>query len=133
VKKPDWLDCLWETIEAHKSIAFEYGVHDCCTFVAKCLDAMHGSDRLKQILGEYHDEGTAKALIASQGGLKDTVSYFLGAPSLSHHARRGDVLLVETDAGESVGICIGDTVACAGDGVVMFQRIKAKAAWCIDG
>ena len=133
MKRDDWLDRLWETIDAHKFIAFEYGVHDCCTFVATCLDAMHGSERLKKILVEYHDEKTAKALIKSKDGMLGVVEYFLGKSKPPHAARRGDPVLVESLKGTIVGICIGDAIVCAGDGVETYPLHLSRAAWCIDG
>lgn len=132
MKHPDWLDRLWREMGTWRGMAFEYGVHDCCTFVARCLDAMHGSHRLDAILAEYNDEPTALALIAREGGMRGVVTHFLGESRPAHHARRGDVVLVDSPRGLIVGICLGGTVACAGDGIVEYPIYTAVCSWCVD-
>lgn len=109
------------------------GSQDCCFLVARCLDAMCDSDYAGRLAQCYGDEEGAKAFIASHGGIEQAVSSFLGQAIKPAYARRGDVCLVPTQHGDGVGICLGATIAVAGDGVELYPFHAALKAWRVDG
>ena len=125
-------DAVWPLLDSLEGEKFCYGKHDCCTLVARCLDVMLGTNFLTAILAEYKDEPTASALIFREGGMLQVVSYFLGPERPVHHARRGDVILLETDTAFLVGVCVGDAIAVAGDGVLFYPLSSGVCCWCVD-
>lgn len=136
MKRLDRLERLWETIEAHRLLPFRWGgrddSHDCCTFVASCIDAMSGTRYVDALLEHYVDEPTAKAYIESGGGLAAVISSYLGEPKRIGFMGRGDAAIVVQGETELVGICIGDHVIAAGlKGLVQISRSLATAAWSV--
>jgi hypothetical protein len=134
MKRHDYIRRLWDTIDAHRELPFQWGgrdtSHDCCTFVAACLDAMTGDGYLDRLLAHYQDEDGAKAFIAAHGGLEGALTATLGDPIRIAFMRRGDVVLIEREGKEFVGICTGELVFSAGpDGLVTNPRQYAIRAW----
>ncbi len=106
---------MFEVQAAHAVAPFAWGVNDCCLYVARTLDAMTGSDLESRILAEYHDEASARALIARHGSLAAAVTHFLGEPQ-DVRATRGDVVEIDHDGDPAVGICFGADVYAMGPG-----------------
>jgi hypothetical protein len=135
VKHEDWLDRLWETIEAHRALSFRWAgredAHDCCTFAAACIDAMvEGGGYVDALLANYDDEASAKAYIQRAGGLAAAISEHLGEPKPLSFMGRGDVALVLERGAELVGVCIGDRIVSAGEhGLIFNDRSLAIRAW----
>lgn len=131
-RRTDWLDRLWAEIESTAAARepFDYGSHDCCLFVARCVERMTDTPMVDPLLGRYHDRRTALQFIAVEGGLVEAVSTFLGDPEQGF-PRRGDVLLVETADGPGVGICIGSEVVIAADPGVTYQPARGGTVWRI--
>lgn len=127
MRRDDWLDRLWAEVDACASLSFEYGTHDCCTFVARAVEAMTGDPLVAPLAERYHDKRSALQFIAAEGGLVQAVSVFLGQPE-EGWPRRGDVALVETEDGPGVGVCVGEQVACAHDGVA-FRPATFTTVW----
>lgn len=134
MRRENWADLMWQHIGSAESCVFEYGEHDCCRFVARWLDtAIDGADYLDRLSAKYSDEASAEAFIAEHGGIVPAVSTFLGEPARGwSSARRGDVVAVPTDRGLGVGICVGDTVAVASDGVAFVPLSVGSHTWRID-
>lgn len=128
-RREDWIDHLWVAINeaVDRAPVFAYGSHDCCTFVARCVDAMTGSDLLADLQTRYTDKTSALRFIAEAGGFTEAVSSFLGQPEHGW-PRRGDVVLVDTQDGPGVGVCIGPDVAVAHDGVAL-QPVTSGLVW----
>jgi hypothetical protein len=134
MKRHRWVERLWETIEAHRLLPFRWAgradAHDCCSFVAACLDAMTEGSYLDELLSNYSDEASALAYIERCGGLEATLTSHLGEPKPLGFMGRGDVALVVRADREFVGICIGDTIVSAGpEGLVTNSREFAVRAW----
>lgn len=134
MKRTDWVRRLWDTVEAHRTLPFVWAgrdtSHDCCTFVAACLDAMTDGGYLDALLTHYLDEATALAYIERSGGLEQTLTSHLGEPKPVSFMQRGDAALVVRDGREFVGICLGDVVFSAGpEGLVSNGRKLATRAW----
>jgi len=120
---------LYEVIEAHKNRTFAWGECDCCLFVARVRDAMHGTNLEQALLAEYDCETGALRYIASQGGLDAAVSHFLGSPT-DQRAVRGSVVLIDGGEGEAVGVCVGAKVVAMGpNGLRYLPRSEIKRVW----
>jgi len=132
MRRADWVSRLWGEVEAAKTRPFSYGEHDCCLFVARCIDAMTDSDLAEQLARHYHDEPSAMAFFRHEGGIERAVSGFLGDVSDLARPRRGDVAMVPTERGDGVGVCVGTTIAVAGDGVEFYPLSAALKTWRVD-
>lgn len=122
-----WPETLAAFIEARRTTAFEWGVTDCTLFAADAVEAITGVDPAKQYRGKYADQKGALRLIKDAGSLSALVP--LASISLPF-AGRGDVVLVEMDTGEALGVHIGRTIAAQGpDGLVFLPVASVVAAW----
>jgi hypothetical protein len=131
MRRDDWLDRLWKTIEAAQHRPFFFGA--CTQLAAECIDAMTGSEWAPDIQGLYARERRARALIRRAGGLAPLVCERLGPSSPPLTARPGDIVLLEFSSGPAVGISVGARIACAGDpGVVYLPPHTTLAVWRID-
>lgn len=130
MRHPDWVSRLWREVEACSAEPFTYGQSDCCTFVARCVDAMTGSKLVEQLSHCYHDRRSARRFIRAEGGLELAVSGFLGDCIPGANARRGDACLVEVEDGLGVGMCLGPTIAVRDDGsLTPYPLASALAHW----
>lgn len=130
MRRPDWVARLRREVEACAADPFAYGRADCCTFVARCIDAMTGSDLAEKLAHCYHDRRSAFQFIAAEGGIELAISGFLGDSIPGANARRGDVCLVETEDGPGAGICLGPTIAVKADGeMTAYPLASAIAHW----
>jgi hypothetical protein len=131
MRRPDWLVELWLQVEAARDERFEYARHDCCLFVARCVDAMTESDFSARLRACYHDEATALAYLERMGGMQAAVTVHLGPPlERPAMARRGDVVMFHDGAGrETLGICTGELLATTGQGFTFQPMTLASVAW----
>lgn len=130
-RRDDWVAQMWDTIEAHGGVTFEWGVNDCCLFTARVIDAISGTDHELDLQAAYSDEATALAYIASHGDLQTAVSFHLGEPS-EGRAQRGDAVMVDGGEGHAIGICVGSTVACLQqEGLIYLPRREILTRWAV--
>lgn len=103
----DWPERLAAHIAAHRATPFDWGRHDCATFAADWVRALHGFDPLAPWRGTYASEGEYLALIDPDGldGLMDAAAAAHGLPEgTPAFARRGDIALVRLGNEECVGV-----------------------------
>ena len=130
MRRPDWLSRLWAYVDACAADSFVYGRSDCCTFVARCVDAMTGSGLAEQLTHCYHDRRSARRFIRAEGGIELAISGFLGDSIPGANARRGDACLIEVEDGLGVGMCLGATITVRGDGALIWYPLaRAIAHW----
>lgn len=131
IRREDWLDQMWSTIEAYKDQPFAWGDNDCCSFSAKVVDAMCDSNFAERLSEKYSDEDSAIRYIVEEGGMEKAISGYLGKSKTSR-AQRGDVVLFEGALGETLGICVGSTIASVYEsGVVYLPRSQTICYWTI--
>lgn len=131
MRREDWLDKLWVTIDALTLEPFVWGQHDCCLFAAKVVDAMTDSTHADTLATHYSDEPTALAYIAAEGGLEAAVSTYLGTAKTGR-PQRGDVVLFEGEQGDTVGVCVGSTIVAAGpSGLVSVPKRMTVKFWSV--
>lgn len=127
LRAPDWPSRLAAHFDSRARQPFAWGSHDCCTFAADGVLAMTGADHLHDLRGAYDTEMGAARILARLGGMEQAVSARLGPPL--HNvalAQRGDLVLVDAEAGRALAICAG-ALAIA-PGVAGLQRVPI-AGW----
>lgn len=108
---------------------FEWGKNDCCLFAADAVLAMTGVDPAEPLRG-YSSAIAAQRLVDEAGGLREFVSQFLGEPVSPLMAAVGDVVLLENEGRDLLGICNGTNVVGAGArGMAVLGMDLARAAW----
>ena len=136
-KLPHWERLLDNYIQTNIDHPFEWGTFDCVSFANGAFKVQYGFDCVQA--NEYADAKSAlKALkkICKTTDLVESVDQFLTRinPNL---IRRGDIALVEGNiidqidgVGASLGVCIGDKIACVSiSGLVFVSFTQARIAW----
>ena len=136
-KLPHWERLLDNYIQTNIDHPFEWGAFDCVSFANGAFKVQYGFDCVQA--NEYSDAKSAlKALkkICKTTDLAESVDQFLTRinPNL---IRRGDIALVEGNiidqidgVGASLGVCIGDNIACVSmSGLVFVSFTQARIAW----
>lgn len=133
-RKPDWMARLQDAVDTAHVLPFSYGLHDCCTFAAHCVDSMCGTELVSRMQRDhpYRTEEDAYEHIAASGGLRNLVTQYLGEPM--HNvllAQPGDIALtLNHDSREIVGVIIGHNVVVPGSsGLVSYTTGGIMAAW----
>ena len=100
----DWVPRLSAYIADRQNMDFEWAVHDCMAFVAKCVEALTGTDFF-QDFSDYTDEASAKVMLENNGGPFGIINTCLGMGSKDIlSAGRGDVVVVDMPEGLTGGI-----------------------------
>lgn len=132
MRHADWPQILAQQIEDARSRPFKWGTADCALFVADVVLAMTGTDYATDLRG-YTDQAGALDRIRDAGSLEAVVSGLLGEPWPVNAIGRGDVVLIDTEDGEALGICIGTACAFAGmTGLQFLSRTAIRVGWRID-
>lgn len=128
----DWQVRLLALTESREEVPFEWGKYDCCLFAADVVKEMTGEDYAEPFRGKYTTEEGARALLDEKGGLVEYIDSVLPRKDVNF-AQRGDVVLVTTDLGDTLGIfwSMGQVWLHAPEGVKLFPRMKNKItkAW----
>lgn len=132
----DWPDRLVAHVASWRGQAFAWGTHDCATYVAGWVQAMHGIDILDGIRGTYGTEAEYEAMLQEWGGLgplADSVTAIHGLPPCPPaFVMRGDIALLEV--GNMLGLGLVDAVAVTVPGVDRVRLVPRSAiirAWAV--
>lgn len=123
---------LAEFVMQNRAIPFAWGEHDCCLLAANWLKANGKPDLAASFRGAYSTEQGAMRAIRRAGfnSLSDLLISLLGQPKPQLLLTRGAVVLLDTPAGDVVGIYQGsDCFALAIDGLVSYPKINIKMGW----
>lgn len=129
----EWPRRLNDAIEAARAQPFIWGQHDCCLFVAGCVDAMTGGNYAAEYKGKYATAEDAAALLESKGGIEAIIGQTLKEVAINF-AQRGDVVLLDID-GSPLGIVdlSGMRIAAVGPLGLKFVSIRmAQKAWKVE-
>jgi hypothetical protein len=129
-RRSDWLERLWGVLTAAQSERFKLGRHDCVRVVARAVDAMTGSD-WQSYLQSFPARREARLMLVP-GAVECEVTKVLGEPLPVNQARRGDVVALDMPTGVALGICVGDRVAVASDGILYLPLSQAHCAWRVE-
>ncbi len=116
----------------------EWGKSDCCMFACNAAICISGVDPAKDFRGRYSTELGAKRILKRRGGLlahveKEAAKYGIKrVPPLK--AQRGDIVLIDTQLGDALGIInLRGSVSAQGfERIVQKPITSVKAAWRIN-
>jgi hypothetical protein len=127
----DWTLRLTNFVKDKKHVPFEWGVNDCCLFVADMTIAITGVDPAATFRGTYKTElGAMKAL--KKQGFDDVEAVLNGAfgSTVSRlDVRRGDVVLFENAGRDIAGVMFGEVLAPGNFGIETFSPLVIKKVW----
>jgi len=107
-KTQGWENRLNEYFEKMRLVPFKRGKHDCALFAGHCVDVMTGANTTGEFLETpYKTKREAFELLKSLGydGLTSLATKKLGEPlPAPGYAQRGDVVLIEHDDQEALGV-----------------------------
>lgn len=129
---PDWPARLVDFIEARRERAFSWGDSDCCLYVCDAVEAITGTDPAARWRGLYSSEKGARRLMRDNGGVLGLATLAFGPPVMPALAGRGDIVLIDTPAGDALALCVGNLIAAQGENGIEFHPLStSKAAWKI--
>lgn len=134
-----WESAFAELLAARADQPFEWGRSDCCLFACDVIEALTGNDPAHWFRGRYMDlRGAAAALrsYSRNGALEDVAERICAECGHSEippaFAQRGDLVLIETDAGHALGIQVDHRVAVQGPmGLSITDDVRVLRAWAI--
>lgn len=138
-RRVDWRERLVDAVDTAKVLPFMYGVHDCCTFAAHCVDAMcdsHIASRVRSHFSYSNEIGAAR-ILREADGLQNLITMILEAkplPSVELFIP-GDVVLIREGDKELAAICCDTpegTVAIA-PGAEGMRQLSLADAVCVWG
>lgn len=108
---------------------FEWGVNDCCLFAGHAVREMTGTDFTQDYLGYKTAKGAAKYL---KNGVDGIATKHLGEPKNPKLAKRGDVVMLDIEGEQPLGICVGTkAVALTEKGLDFYPMSFARKAWSV--
>lgn len=126
----NWERKLADEIERARFLPFQWGVHDCCLFAADVVQALTGVDHAAELRGIYRTLRTAERILKKRGGVRQIATDALGPEISPLMAQRGDVVLLPTEYGEALAVCIGAYCVAPGeDGLQSRPLADAITAW----
>lgn len=131
IRAADWEPRLHAVLDAYAAKPFEWGVSDCCLFIADAVQAMTGVDPAKPYRGRYSSETGARLALRRYGAgtLLATFDGAFGASVAPAFAHRGDIVLINE---LTAGVCMGPFGYFVGEaGLVQHPRADFTHAWAI--
>lgn len=126
----DWQMRLAALVAERQAMPFEWGRHDCALFCADAVEAVTGHDFAVDLRGTYSTALEAARVLQERGGVTAIATAALGDPVGPLFAAVGDVVLVDMNGREALGLCNGASVLGPGeDGLIGVGMGAVKAAW----
>ncbi len=142
MRRFDWQERMNDAINARRDSPFAWGRHDCALFACDVARAICGVDFAAGLRGHYSSERGAYVALkrfagpnAKRWGLEaaaEKIAASHGCPEVPPlTARRGDIVLMDSEMGGMLGVCVGETIAKAGVeiGVDFVPLRAALRAW----
>lgn len=110
-RRSDWRAALVAYLSATRDKAFAYGVHDCTLFAADAVQAMTGVDLAADWRGKYSTLAEGEDLLRAAGYDGNTAmvsALFAECPVAM--AQPGDIAVIATEIGDSLGIVQGEAI-----------------------
>lgn len=139
VRHVDWPDRLHQALETAREMPFEWGTSDCALFACDVVLAMTGTDLAAGFRGVYDSRRGAHYALKDVcgGGLETLVETRAAEHQIAEvplaFAQRGDVVLLNTQTGPALGICIGmdAVVPIEGQGFTAVPMAEVRRAWAV--
>lgn len=122
----DWPERLADIIYRKHAIPFAWGSHDCCAFAAAVVLELTGDDHFAPFAGGYSTALEAARVLKQHDGVSGIATAALGEPIAPLEAGRGDIVMVTTEHGDTLAVCLGDR--CAAPGLDALQYLPMSAA-----
>ena len=135
-RAPDFHERFFAAVGARRAARFQWGVNDCALFACAVIRDATGVDHAAPFRGRYRTaRGAARVLRAFAGGGLEAVAEKIArgaglaeVPPLT--AQRGDFILLESEAGPALGVCLGEVAGLAGEsGMVTAPPPLWRRAW----
>jgi hypothetical protein len=128
---PEWHARLWTVLAAAQTERFKLGRHDCLRLAARALDAMSDSDQWRNYASGFDARRELKLMLVP-GAVEREMTRAFGEPVPLGLARRGDLVALDMPSGTAIGICVGERIAVAADGVLYLPLARARCAWRVE-
>jgi hypothetical protein len=126
----DWQERFEAFTAERRTMPFQWGANDCCTFAAACVEALTGMNICAAGLRDHTDALQAYRAVEAHGGIAAITTAALGDPVAAAYAAPGDVVLVDMDGRDALAICNGTTALMPSDnGLVSVCMTTARCAW----
>ncbi|GFD85102.1 DUF6950 family protein [Alteromonas sp. KUL150] len=131
IRHTDWTVRLTDFVKSKKHTPFEWGVNDCCLFVADMALAITGVDPAATFRGKYKSELGAMKQLKKQGfdSVEAVLTHAFGSTVSRLEVRRGDVVLFENDGRDIAGVMFGEVLAPGEYGIETFSPLLIKNVW----
>jgi hypothetical protein len=125
----DWQMRLSAFVCERYRTPFVWGLNDCCLFAADAVVAITGEDPAKDLRG-YSTALQAYRIVKAHGGMAAMATALLGPQISPLMANVGDVVLVDMEGRDALGVCNGTSVIGPGPlGMASCGMSLANAAW----
>jgi hypothetical protein len=136
---PDWPERLAAFLRESADKPFEWGTNDCALRACSAVEAITGTDIAAALRGRYKTElGAARVMRRFAGNLEavaEQIAYEFAIREVTPlFARRGDVVLLDTPLGPSLGMVAmnGHTAEFkVNDGLLRAPVAACRRAWRI--
>jgi hypothetical protein len=130
----NWPAKLALFIEEKRAQPFDWAANNCCFFACDWLAILTGTDPAAKLRKKVKSAAGAAKLVKARGGVVALAAEVCGArgwlectPRL---ARRGDLVMVQTEHGPAMGVCNGAQSVFAGpSGIEQRETLLALKAW----
>lgn len=117
-------------VASRRSTPFAWGVNDCATFAADCVQALTGVDPAPAGLRAHRTQKQALRALKRHGGLAGIATAALQQPIHPLRATVGDVVLAQSGGRDLLAICNGSTcLAPSAGGLVNLGMDTCSLAW----
>jgi len=136
-RKENWPAAFAAIIAERRNAPFAWGSNDCCLFSCDVILAITGTDLAADFRSQYDTVLSAARVLKAHGGVEriaETQTAAHGCPEWQRvtQARRGDVVLFDTDHGPALGICDGRVALFTGpSGLHPVPLTETRRAWRI--
>jgi hypothetical protein len=125
----DWPERLAAFISSKYNEPFAWGAHDCCAFAAAVVLELTGDDHFAPFAG-YSTALEAARVLKQHGGVPGIATAALGEQIPLLTAGRGDIVMITTEHGDALAVCLGDRCVAPGiDSLQYLPMTAAVAAW----
>lgn len=127
-RREDWPEQLAAYLDERRDVPFAWGRQDCASFAGGAVAAMTGE---APTIPEVQSAEAYARFLRDHGPIDALVDLTLGDRLASPaFAQRGDVVLLDLDGRDTLGVCLGAEAAAPGlDGMLTVPMAAARAAW----
>lgn len=130
----NWPAALNQFLRDKAQVPFDWAANNCAFWCCDWLLVAVGVDPVAKLRGRYRTARALAGLLKRRGGLAAMAAGLCrrhGWPEVPVlKAQRGDVVLVTTALGETLGVCTGREIAGPGkDGLITVPLAQGQRAW----